>query len=347
VADAEADRISTARLHQALAAVPLGVAVSDAGGEIVFLNEPATQLVTLSPSGVLAEAAFRRLLARALGGTEEADTLELYGPPRRSLSITARPLASPEGEALGAVAVIDDLSERRRLDAIRRDFVANISHELKTPVAAVALLAETLAGEDEPDVVRRLAGRIQVEAQRVARIMDDLLDLSRIESEDVHGTEAVAVRLVMLEAAERVRAAAEQRGIHVRVDDVDADATTLVGDRRDLVSATYNLLENAVKYSDPGSTVELEAARHEGYVDVVVRDHGIGIAGSEIDRIFERFYRVDRARARDTGGTGLGLSIVRHIVANHGGDVLVESREGVGSTFTMRFPLTVATREEQ
>jgi two-component system sensor histidine kinase SenX3 len=324
------------RMRLALANVPEGVVVCDEQGEIVFQNDEAAQFMGPDQPDVLAEEAIRRLLRAAAGGEGGTETLDLYGPPRRTLTIRARPLET-DWRPVGAAAVIEDVSERRRLEAVRRDFVANITHELKTPVGALGLLAETLAGESDPEVVNRLAWRIQGESQRVARIMDDLLDLSRIESEETPTREPVPVHLIVAQAAERVRSSAEQQGIRIRIGEPPHNLTVL-GDRRQLISALYNLMENAVKYSDPGSTVEVGGRTDGDWLDLRVRDRGIGIPEQDLERIFERFYRVDRGRGRDTGGTGLGLAIVRHVVNNHGGDVLVESHEGEGSTFTLRLP---------
>jgi two-component system sensor histidine kinase SenX3 len=275
-------------------------------------------------------------LQAAANGRAGQQTLELYGPPRRTLTITAEPL-DDGARNIGAVAVVEDVSERRHLEAVRRDFVSNISHELKTPVGALALLAETVAGEADADAVSRLARRLHVEAQRIARVVDDLLDLSRIESEESPERDPVSLDLIVAQAAERIRPAAEHRAIHIEVGDVAHDVVVL-GDRRQLVSALFNLLENAVKYSDDGSSVRVRCRADGRWVEIEVRDRGIGIPVRDLQRIFERFYRVDRARARDTGGTGLGLAIVRHVVANHGGDVSVDSREGEGSTFVLRLP---------
>jgi two-component system sensor histidine kinase SenX3 len=324
------------RMELSLAIVPEGVVVCDEAGEVVYRNDQAERIIGDAQTDVLAREAVTRLLSAAAEGRAGSETLDLYGPPRRTLAITARPLET-EWRGVGGIAVIEDVSEKRRLEAVRRDFVANISHELKTPVGALGLLAETLAGEDDPEVVNRLAWRIQAESQRVARIMDDLLDLSRIESEETPTREPVPLHLVVAQAAERVRAAAEQRRIRIRIGEPPHDLTVL-GDRRQLVSALYNLMENAVKYSDEGSTVEVGGRTDGHWIELRVRDHGIGIPGQDLERIFERFYRVDRGRSRDTGGTGLGLAIVRHVASNHGGDVTVESREGEGSTFTLRLP---------
>ncbi len=263
------------------------------------------------------------------------DALDLFGPPRRSLVISATPLPSASG--LGALAVIEDVTERRRLEAVRRDFVANISHELKTPVGALALLAETLLNEDDAAITQRLAERIVTESFRVGRTIEDLLELSRIESGELPRREPVPVNLVVAEAIERIRPAAEQAGIDLVVREPNR-RFAVFGDRRQLVSAIYNLLDNAVKYSDAGSAVEVFAATDGREIDISVRDHGIGIPGRDLERVFERFYRVDQARSRQTGGTGLGLAIVRHVTQNHDGSVRVESRPGEGSTFTLCLP---------
>jgi two-component system sensor histidine kinase SenX3 len=262
--------------------------------------------------------------------------LDLYGPPRRTLTVRTQ-IIDDGRRTLGVIAVIDDVSERRRLEEIRRDFVANVSHELKTPMGALGLLAETLVSETDPSVASRLALRIHNEAFRVSRVIDDLLDLTRIEAEEAPPREPVLVSLVMAEATERVRAAAEQRSVKIEVTEPSVPVAVL-GDRRQLVSAMYNLLENAVKFSYDAGTVQFGAEVHGDEVEVAVTDHGVGIPARDLDRIFERFYRVDQGRSRQTGGTGLGLSIVRHVAANHQGRVEVDSREGEGSTFRLTLP---------
>jgi two-component system sensor histidine kinase SenX3 len=220
---------------------------------------------------------------------------------------------------------------------MRTDFVANISHELRTPVGALAVLAEALVDEVEPEVVSRLAEKMVMEAHRVGRIIEDLLELSRIEVGESPHREVVSVGLVAAESVERLRHLAANRQITIEVHE-PSRRLNVIGDRRQLVSAVANLVENGVKYSDPGATVEVSAHTDGTWVDVVVRDHGIGIPARDLDRIFERFYRVDRGRSRETGGTGLGLAIVRHVASNHRGTVSVTSHEGAGSTFTLRIP---------
>ena len=464
VAEASADAI---RLRRSLDTFPQGVVLCDETGTVVYRNARANALMTSRHGDPIAAQAVTELLEDAWDHGSAERTLDLYGPPRRTLTVRAR-LIDDGRRPLGVIAMIEDVSERRRLEEIRRDFVANVSHELKTPMGALGLLAETLVAEPDVEVARRLANRIHLEAFRVSRIIDDLLDLSRIESEETPPREPVLVNLVMAEAVERVRATADQRGITITLSEPDPPVAVL-GDRRQLVSAMHALIENAVTYSYDGSTVavsgqlatadvdeggnpvrpereveaastaasttasttasvgnqvrserEVEAAstaastlvgapsgaaggtppptppaagtsgggaaagapapseagsgassfrpeplgegtdasvapdRHDtlphrregaagrhttrGTVRLSVVDHGVGIPSRDLDRIFERFYRVDLGRSRETGGTGLGLSIVRHVASNHQGWVEVESREGEGSTFTLVLP---------
>ena len=318
------------RLTQALDAIPQAVLIADADGRVVVRNRVADTFADARHSDALVEAAIDELLTEALAGQAGTRPIDLFGPPRRTLVIAATPLPD------GALVVVDDISERRRLEATRRDFVANISHELKTPVGAMGLLAETLLAEDDRQVASRLAERIVNEAFRLDRTIEDLLVLSRIEGEEIAAHEPVSTGLLVADAVERIRPAAEQAGIEVAVEEVDELA--IVGDRRQLVSALYNLLDNAVKYSDEGDEVEVRAIAEGSNVVLQVQDHGIGIPKADLERVFERFYRVDQARSRTTGGTGLGLAIVRHVATNHDGEVRVDSRLGEGSTFSLVVP---------
>ena len=324
------------RLAMALDAISPGVIVVNKHGSIVFRNQNGAALDDARHGDALVRAAVVELLDEARRGVHGERTLDLYGPPRRTLVVTTTPLQT-DVEIKGAVAVIEDVSERRRTDAVRRDFVANISHELKTPIGAISLLAETMLGESEPGIRDRLAGRLVDEADRVNRTIDDLLVLSRIEHDEQPRREPVPVDLVVAEALDRCRSGADQRDVHLVVEDPDP-RLAVFGDRRQLVSALHNLLDNAVKYSEPGAEVSVRAGTDGRSVDIVVEDHGIGIPTRDLERIFERFYRVDQGRSRQTGGTGLGLAIVRHVVSNHGGEVRVESRLGEGSTFTLWLP---------
>ncbi len=329
-----------ARLASALAVIPQGVVVFDDIGGIAYRNDVAAGYLAARHGEALVEEAITELAEEAAartGSGAPSRTVDLFGPPRRTLVLKAIRLQQ-DGRRLGVLVVTDDVTDRRRLEAVRRDFVANISHELKTPVGALALLAETLLAEDDASVAQRLAERMLTEAFRVGRTIDDLLELSRIEADEEARREDVPVHRLVAEAVDRVRPAAEQQGIAIEVEE-PAARLAVAGDRRQLVSAAYNLLENAVKYSDRGSTVQVRARTDGRWVDIEVQDHGIGIPRRDLERVFERFYRVDRARSRETGGTGLGLAIVRHVASNHAGDVRVESTEGEGSTFTLRLPV--------
>ncbi len=352
--DDRASRATADRLVSAIDVIPQGIVLADASGQVVFRNRSASGFYAARHSEALVESAIEELIAAAVAGDRGERTLDLYGPPRRALQLRAVPLEGPgidggPGEPAGAFLAVEDVSERQRLDAVRRDFVANISHELKTPIGALGLLAETLADETDPEVTRRLAARMQREAFRVARTIDDLLQLSQIEASELPTREPVPVHLVLAEAVDRTRPAAELGDVRFVIHEPPR-RLTVEGDRRQLVSAVANLCDNAVKYSDAGATVELRTRCEGPRLQIDVADHGIGIPARDLERVFERFYRVDRARSRDTGGTGLGLAIVRHVVQNHEGEVTVTSREGEGTTFTLHLPtgpLPVAVPIEQ
>ena len=232
----------------------------------------------------------------------------------------------------------DDRTESYKLDAVRRDFVANISHELKTPIGAVSLLAEALqAAAKEPDQVKRFAKRLTKESERLARITQEIIELSRLQAADaLSKPEIVEIDHVVAAALDQNRVVAEARKVTV-TSGGDAGIEVL-GDESLLVVAMQNLISNAILYSPKGSRVGVGVSSVDGIVEIAVTDQGTGIPESETDRVFERFYRTDPARSRHTGGTGLGLSIVKHVVQNHGGDVRVWSQQGYGSTFTIRLP---------
>ncbi|MEY3342272.1 MAG: hypothetical protein RLZZ269_2183 [Actinomycetota bacterium] len=333
-ADARIAELSSASeiIRTSLDSLAVGVVVVSRQGDVLFRNRVASGMTGALHADVLVDEAIDVHLRGALQGESRSQVIELFGPPSRVVLVAAYPI-----ENGGAMATIEDITERARLDAVRTDFVANISHELKTPVGALAVLAEALADETEPEVVRRLALKMVDEAIRVGRTIDDLLELSRIELGGEAIKEAVPVGLVLAEAVERVRPLGDRRNVMVRVVE-PSDRLRVLGDRRQLVSALSNLVENGIKYSEPGRAVEVSASTDGLSIDIRVRDEGIGIPSRDLDRIFERFYRVDRARSRETGGTGLGLAIVRHVANNHGGDVVVSSTEGEGSTFTLRIP---------
>ena len=337
-AEERADRAAgeAARLRDAVDALPHAVVVCDPGGAVVLRNRRSLDLDGSHHTAALVARAVEEVVAAGAGRRAVTQTLDLHGPPPRTLEVTSTPLGRPDRSS-GTVVLVEDVSELRRLEAVRRDFVANVSHELRTPVGAMGVLAETLADETDPGVMRRLAERITAEADRAGHLVDALLDLSRIEAGGLHHRERLDVSAVVAAAVIRVQPLADQRGVEL-VNRAAPDGLLVEGDERQLASAVTNLLENGVKYSDEKSAVEVETLASGPWVDVVVRDRGIGIPAKDLERVFERFYRVDRARSRDTGGTGLGLAIVRHVATNHRGDVLVESEEGIGSTFTLRLP---------
>ncbi|WP_067459348.1 sensor histidine kinase [Actinomadura macra] len=241
----------------------------------------------------------------------------------------------------GLVLVLaEDLTELRRTEAIRRDFVANVSHELKTPVGALSLLAETVEGAaDDPEAVRRFAGRMQHESVRLTNLVQDLMTLSRIQGDEpLPELHPVGLDEITVEALDRCQIKASAKDIELTTG--GQDGLKVRGDEELLITALRNLIDNAVAYSPEHTRVVVSTRRcDEGHVEINVTDQGIGIPDGEVERIFERFYRVDPARSRQTGGTGLGLAIVKHVTTKHGGEVTVWSKEGSGSTFTIRLPL--------
>jgi two-component system sensor histidine kinase SenX3 len=256
-----------------------------------------------------------------------------------SFAVRVAPLGGDVGCEGLVLVLAEDQTESRRVEEVRRDFVANVSHELKTPVGALALLAETVEdAADDPDAVRRFAGRMRQEASRLTNLVQDIITLSRIQAaEPVPDPVAVQVDAIVAEALDRCRMKANARGIALA--EVGDHGLGVLGDEDLLLTAIRNLLENAVAYSPERTRVLVTTRRADDRVEISVEDQGIGIPERDLQRIFERFYRVDPARSRATGGTGLGLAIVKHVTAAHGGAVTVRSVEGAGSTFTLSLPL--------
>lgn len=310
-----------------------GVIVCDELSEIVYRNTAADSFVD---GEELVREAVEEMLTAGVQGERRSRVLELLGPPRRSLAVAGRPL--DDGRRLvGAAVTVSDVSERRRLEAVRRDFVTNLTAELKTPVAALGLLAGTIVREDDPAITRRLAERLGQDSLRVGRMIDDLVELSRLDAQLLPVREPVPVHLLVAQAVEEIRSLAIHRSISI--DSSEAPPTlTVVGDRRQLVSGLRHLVENAVRFSGPGSQVEVKAGVDGETVELSVHDAGSGIPARELDRIFECFYRVDAARGPDSAGIGIGLAIASQVAAGHGGEINVESKEGEGSTFTLRLP---------
>lgn len=330
-ADTEAQRIEAS-----LDALRSGFVLCDIRGRVVADNAAARVFLQARHGEALVGRVIKDLLEQARAGERATTTVELHTEPRRSYEVEARPVER-HGETLGAVALVRDTTEHQRIESVRRDFVANVSHELKTPIGALSLLADSLAADPGREVAARLAGRMQEEIQRVANTIDDLLTLAMLEDGD-RGDERVDIHAAVAAAVDRISETAEQRDIKVIVSS-HGEVEPFRGSRLHVESALFNLLDNAVKFSEPGGRVDIVIETDDENLKVSVADEGIGIPVAERSRIFERFYRVDRARSRNTGGTGLGLSIVRHVALNHGGDVSVTSREGYGAQFTITLPL--------
>ena len=256
-------------------------------------------------------------------------------PAAPARHVTAR--VAPLGSHL-VLALVEDRTRERRVEAVRRDFVANVSHELKTPVGAIKLLAEAVSdASEDPEAVKRFAGRMLTESDRLTRLVQQIIELSRLQADDPLETPtAVSIDDVIGIAVDTSAIDADSK----RIDIVTGGTPGLevFGNEEQVTAAVANLVANAVSYSAVDSTVLVTTKSDEGSVEISVVDQGIGITYDEIDRIFERFYRVDPARHRSTGGTGLGLSIVKHVAATHGGDIRVWSVEGQGSTFTLTLP---------
>jgi two-component system sensor histidine kinase SenX3 len=279
--------------------------------------------------------------ARRYGLVRERE-LELPRGPLGRAQIVVHARVAPLG-AEHILLLVDDRTEARRVDEVRRDFVANVSHELKTPIGALQLLAEAVHdAADDPDAVRHFSRQMEREAVRLSALVQEIIDLSRLQVADaLHPPEPIVVDDVVSEAVDRCALSAQAKHIAVVV---GGDPGSVVyGDHNLLVTAVRNLVDNAIAYSPESTRVGVSVRRAGGLVEVAVSDQGIGIASSDQKRIFERFYRVDQARSRATGGTGLGLSIVKHVAANHGGEVTLWSVEGQGSTFTLRLPDSAQT----
>ncbi len=270
------------------------------------------------------------------------------GAPRAELTFasggrTIEAVVTETGPPRCALVVARDVTAARQADLLRRNFVANASHELKTPVASIVGLAAALerAGDD-PEATYRFVGMLGREVERLSDLVCDLLDLSRLEN-DAGPHEPVRVDGILLEQCEKLRGDADRAGLRMQV--AEPAAVRVMGRANDLARMVHNLLANAIRYTPAGGSVCVALGVEAGHVTIVVADSGVGIPPADLDRVFERFYRVDAARDRETGGTGLGLAIVRHVAETHGGDVAVRSTLGRGSTFTVRLPIGAAGEE--
>lgn len=274
--------------------------------------------------------------ARTSSGAVQADVTLETGLRREQIFVHAR--AAKFGERY-VMLLVDDRTESKKLEETRRDFVANVSHELKTPIGAIGLLAEAIAGAiDDPEMVEKFTESLQKETLRLGNLVQELIQLSRVQGAKLSETSTeLDLATVIADAVDRNQLLAEQRAIKLATN--AESGVKLIGDYEMLVTAVRNLIENAIVYSEQHSQVGIGLRVVDGVAEIAVTDSGIGIPESEQERIFERFYRVDPSRSRETGGTGLGLSIVKHAAANHRGEVKLFSKAGVGSTFTLRLPI--------
>ena len=306
------------------------------GDLVVQASEPAREL-GLVRDDRLVEKQLRQLVAQVRRDRliREGELVLQSGRLAAPQHLHAR--VAPLGPQL-VLVLVEDRTREHRVDAVRRDFVANVSHELKTPVGALTLLAEAVAeAADDPEAVERFAGRMRIESQRLARLVQQVIELSRLQDDELlDEPERVDVDTVVAAALDRSRIDAEAR--HITLVGQTDTGLGVRGNAGQLQVALGNLVENAVTYSDEGARVTVSVKAHDGAVNVTVADQGIGIPETELERIFERFYRVDPARATSTGGTGLGLAIVKHVAASHGGEVRVWSQPRTGSSFTMSLP---------
>ncbi|MFZ4373346.1 MAG: sensor histidine kinase [Mycobacterium sp.] len=327
-------------LEGAVSAAPIGVVVVGSSREVVLSNQRAAELGLVRDRMVderVWTAAQRTLVTDE---DVEIDLLAPGGVPAGRLGLAVHGhvrLLNAEHPRL-AVVYLDDRSEQARMEASRRDFVANISHELKTPVAAMGVLAEALLeSADDPESAQRFGRTMYTESQRLASMIGELIELSRLQgAERLPDLVRVDVDTVVQEAISRHKVAADRADIKVNTD--DPIGLEVLGDQPLLVTAVANLISNAIAYSPDGSAVSISRRRRRDGIEIAVTDRGIGIARADQERVFERFFRVDKARSRATGGTGLGLAIVKHVAANHNGDIRLWSRLGTGSTFTLSIP---------
>jgi two-component system phosphate regulon sensor histidine kinase PhoR len=327
---------ATATLEVVLGALPQGTVLVGEDDLIVYANPAAYSILGALPEGLSGLVPLQLQVAVREARSTKTQQVRMvdHGTPTRRLRSIATPFSGDERVLL----LLVDVTERERTDSVRRDFVANASHELKTPVSTIIASSEALqmALEREDGSARGFAVRIESSARQLDRLVGDLLDLSRLERESPVMAPVRIDRLVR-EESERIRTDATQRGLDL---DVEAEEVVAAVNQRDVAIAVRNLLDNAIRYTGEGGGISVRASTHGDEVVIAVTDTGEGIPTRDIERVFERFYRVDSARSRATGGTGLGLSIVKHVAEGHGGSVSVDTQLGVGSTFTIRLPLS-------
>jgi two-component system sensor histidine kinase SenX3 len=317
-----------------------------APGDVAFFKTAGVDKLGLLRDGRLENPellATVRVVRRS--NTKQTGRIDLprgpIGEGKHELTVNVLPLT----ENQYVLVLISDESEAQRIHDVRRDFVANISHELKTPIGALSLLSEAVLGaKDEPEAVVKFATRMQSEAKRLTDLVQEIINLSRLQDSDpLQEAQEVSVSYLVKEAIDQSQISADSRGITVTYN--EESPANILGDRDQLTMAIQNLIENAINYSPENTKVAVTSRIKDGIVEISITDQGIGIPEEDLARIFERFYRVDPARSRQTGGTGLGLSIVKHVAAKHGGDIKVWSAENVGSTFTFMLPLYTGASE--
>ena len=328
-----------------------GVLVVDADEKLISINQAAVRLLGLENANVIGRTLqetirnsdLHRLVTKTLnlGTTVEGD-ITLSGTEDRYLQVTGTMLRNASRNTIGALIVLNDITRLHKLEQVRRDFVANVSHELKTPITSIKGYIETLldGAFRDPDDAERFLKIAAKQANRLNAIIEDLLNLSRIEQGVERGEillEQAALKGLLTAAVSVCETQITAKNIHVSLS-CPADLIARINPPL-LEQAVVNLIDNAAKYNDSGSAIEIAAIQDSNAISITVRDHGIGIAPEHLPRLFERFYRVDKARSRAEGGTGLGLAIAKHIVLAHGGTISVDSRMGEGSTFTISLPL--------
>jgi two-component system sensor histidine kinase SenX3 len=332
-------------LLEALGQLDQNALVLAPGEVIVFASENIDHIGVLRDGLIQSQELLAIIRVVRRTNVKQTGTIEVprgpIGEGRHDLTVNVIPLIR---EQL-VLVLLSDESQAQRIQDVRRDFVANVSHELKTPIGALLLLSEAVLGaKDDPAAVEKFATRMQIESKRLTDLVQEIINLSRLQDSDPLSVPSeLIVRDLVNEAIDQSQVGAENRKIEILTGEV-ANGVVL-GDREQLIMAIQNLVENAVNYSPEGTKVTVSSVVRDGIVTISITDQGIGIPENEKDRIFERFYRVDPARSRESGGTGLGLSIVKHVATKHGGEVSVWSVEDVGSTFSLKLPIFSKSEE--
>ena len=333
---------SDSRLHEILDLTDADYILVNAEDLVISCSETVSNIGLVKNNRITSEA-IRKLIRSARSKNEIIETEVAI--PRGVIAAgyhERRVRIGRIGKQGEVAALIFDDSEANRLDAVRRDFVANISHELKTPIGGISILAEAISeGSEDPVLVKNFSERMKIEANRLSNLVQEIIDLSRIQDQDsMQNAVMLQLNNVIEEAIYQSKIRAEKKAIEINF--VADEKVEFFGDKKQMVMAISNLIENAINYSPERTVVTVVLKLSDDFAEITIKDQGVGIAEADLDRIFERFYRVDAARSRETGGTGLGLSIVKHVISNHGGDIQVWSAPGTGSTFTVLLPVVKA-----